>query len=101
MEKKKYNKEYIKNMIKQYDNEHKMTNITIKDFALKNNINKNTFWGWIWRYRKKHANFNNITQEVINTGTNYNNNLKLHCNGVTIEFDGEFIEKIMEIVKSW
>lgn len=120
---KKYSAEFKRNKVEEYLEETKEKKITKAEFALRNNISDSTFNDWVLKYQRDKQGFCNITNEIVKLNkietieaTDYlvrtisedaktyitdKDYIRLHYNGVVLEFNEIILERVMKIVKEW
>ena len=124
---KKYSSEFKRKKVEEYLYETKEKKITKAEFALRNNISDSTFNDWVLKYERDKQGFCNITNEIVKLGNNDTNidkieatdylirtmadgmetyitdkdYIRLHYNGVVLEFNEILLDQVIKIVKEW
>ena len=124
---KKYSAEFKRKKVEEYLYETKEKKITKAEFALRNNISDSTFNDWVLKYVRDKQAFCNITNEIVKLGNNDTNidkieatdylirtmsdgaetyitdkdYIRLHYNGVVLEFNEILLDRVIKIVKEW
>lgn len=124
---KKYSAEFKRKKVEEYLYETKEKKITKAEFALRNNISDSTFNDWVLKYERDKQGFCNITNEIVKLGNNDTNidkieatdylirtmadgmetyitdkdYIRLHYNGVVLEFNEILLDRVIKIVKEW
>lgn len=124
---KKYSAEFKRKKVEEYLYETKEKKITKAEFALRNNISDSTFNDWVLKYERDKQGFCNITNEIVKLGNNDTNidkieatdylirtmsdgvetyitdkdYIRLHYNGVVLEFNEILLNRVIKIVKEW
>lgn len=124
---KKYSAGFKRKKVEEYLYETKEKKITKAEFALRNNISDSTFNDWVLKYERDKQGFCNITNEIVKLGTNDTNidkieatdylirtmsdgaetyitdkdYIRLHYNGVVLEFNEILLDRVIKIVKEW
>lgn len=107
---KKYSAQFKIDKVEQYKQEkEKQPEMTMAEFARKNNLAVTTFYGWLLKQQKEEVGFYNITNKlkqleqskVTDEVLSSTDKIKMTYNGVIIELDSSHLERTLNILKSW
>lgn len=118
---KKYSAQLKISLVEEYLKLAEESKISKAEFAASKGISDSTFNDWVIKYKRQGQGFCNITNEILKLNqveiVEYDNNIvkiiddpkktmsvdviRLTYNGATIEFDQKFLERVLNILKTW
>lgn len=118
---KKYSSQLKIALVEEFLRVSEKTKMTKSEFAASKGIADSTFNDWVVKYKRQGQGFCNITNEIIKLNqveiVEYDNGLvkfvddpksemsvdvmRLTYNGATVEFDQKFLERVLNILKTW
>ena len=118
---KKYSAQLKISLVEEYLKLAEESKISKAEFAASKGISDSTFNDWVIKYKRQGQGFCNITNEILKLNqveiVEYDNNvvkiiddpkktmsvdvIRLTYNGATIEFDQKFLERVLNVLKTW